>query len=292
MEKNTRVALTCAPLSAWDSPSSGSGLIRGRSAFPPHAAWSAPCKHTLLSTQGCEAAFHAHSSLSSSKKEMDARTHRAVMPTGLWPPINPLETHHPEGRQTCCYHRQQAFCAAWLHSVQQSLGLLTRTSWRWYSKGKINRHENRDWYLSHASHSPQIPFPLPSYTLDMCRKHQIKPKVREKGLFPKTKSSTAQYNIPFSLTTRERISNAVTFWGVWVGWGWGTQCTRPRHCSLKGQLSFGGHTATQCTDCCRSEGLSLATNSSTFFCTNRYSGQEIVTVLLPPITSWSGKPCA
>lgn len=84
---------------------------------------STACKHTPLFTQGYEAASHAHSSSSSLKKEMDARTHGAVMPTGFWSPINSLKTHHPEGRQTCCYQREQAFCATWWHSVQQSLGL-------------------------------------------------------------------------------------------------------------------------------------------------------------------------
>lgn len=133
--------------------------------------------------------------------------------------ITHSETHHPEGRQTCCYHRQQAFSAAWLHSVQQSLWLLTRTSWRWHSKGKMNGHGDRDWYLSQAFHSPQILFPLSTYTLDICSKLQIKQKAREKGLFAKTKSST-QHNIPFFPDhKRERTSNAVTFRGVWSRMG-------------------------------------------------------------------------
>lgn len=116
--------------------------------------------------------------------------------------ITHSETHHPEGRQTCCYHRQQAFSAAWLHSVQQSLWLLTRTSWRWHSKGKMNGHGDRDWYLSQAFHSPQILFLLSTYTLDICSKLQIKQKAREKGLFAKTKSSTQHNTTKHSFFSR------------------------------------------------------------------------------------------
>lgn len=47
--------------------------------------------------------------------------------------------------------------------------------WKSRVKGEVKGCGIRDWYLTHVSHNPHITFPLPSYTLDVCTKVQIKP---------------------------------------------------------------------------------------------------------------------
>lgn len=156
----------------------------------------------------------------------------------------------------------------------------------------------RDWYLSHVSHSPHIPFPLRSYTLDVCSNVQIKPKVREEGLCPQTRSSTAQQSTSFCPDhNRGRISNAVIFWGTWSGMGMRDTMHKAMGLLSQGWAKPLAETKKPgCTDCCRLERPSLASNSSAFFCTHRYSRLETMIVfaasynLLPWVTLCLDQP--
>lgn len=106
------------------------------------------------------------------------------------------------------------------------------------------------------------------------------------------KPSLPQHNRTplFSLTTREgeRIRNAVTFWGAWSRMGMRDTMHKTTALFSQGQLSFSRHTTTTMHWLLQIRGAVTANNSPAFFCTNRYSGQETMTVLLRPTTPWSG----
>lgn len=85
----------------------------------------------------------------------------------------------------------------------------------------MNGRGVRDWYLSHATHSPWIQFPLSSYTLDMCFK--TSPKWERRVCFQKPNLLQRNRTSLISLTTREREKAMLwPFREYGVGWGWGT----------------------------------------------------------------------